>query len=67
MMGERGHFSRVAENEGDQSYARRIFNDEVHRLYGVLNNRLHHPAVTHVGIAQRGPYLWSDDAGSGGT
>ena len=40
-FGERGHFSRVAESEGDQAYARRRFNDEVHRLYGVLNNRLH--------------------------
>jgi GST-like protein len=40
-FGERGHFSRVPESEGDQTYARRRFNDEVHRLYGVLNNRLH--------------------------
>ena len=40
-FGERGHFSRVAESAGDQSYARRRFNDEVHRLYGVMNNRLH--------------------------
>jgi len=40
-FGERGHFSRVAESEGDQAYARRRFNDEVHRLYGVLNNRLY--------------------------
>jgi GST-like protein len=39
--GERGHFSRVPESAGDQSYARRRFNDEVHRLYGVLNNRLY--------------------------
>jgi len=38
--GERGHFSRVPESAGDQSYARRRFDDEVHRLYGVLNNRL---------------------------
>lgn len=39
--GERGHFSRVPESEGDQSYAQRRFNDEVHRMYGVLNNRLY--------------------------
>jgi len=39
--GERGHFSRVPESAGDQSYAQRRFNDEVHRLYGVLNNRLY--------------------------
>ena len=41
-IGERGHFSRVDEaREGDQAYAKRRFNDETHRLYGVLNNRLH--------------------------
>jgi GST-like protein len=39
--GERGHFSRVAPEHGDQSYAQRRFNDEVHRMYGVLNNRLY--------------------------
>lgn len=39
--GERGHFSRVPPSAGDQSYAQRRFNDEVHRLYGVLNNRLY--------------------------
>ena len=40
-FGERGHFSRVAASAGDQSYAKRRFNDEVHRLYGVMNNRLY--------------------------
>ena len=40
-LGERGHFSRVPESEGDQSYAKRRFADEAHRLYGVLNNRLY--------------------------
>ena len=40
-FGERGHFSRVPADQGDQSYAQRRFNDEVHRLYGVLNNRLY--------------------------
>jgi len=39
-FGERGHFSRVPESAGDQRYAQRRFNDEVHRLYGVLNSRL---------------------------
>ena len=38
--GERGHFSRVPPEHGDQSYAQRRFADETHRLYGVLNNRL---------------------------
>lgn len=40
-FGERGHFAQVADSAGDQSYARRRFDDEVHRLYGVLNNRLY--------------------------
>jgi GST-like protein len=40
-FGERVHFSRVPESAGDQSYAQRRFNDEVHRLYGVMNNRLY--------------------------
>ena len=41
--GERGHFSRAAAEEGsaqkhgDLSYALRRFNNEVHRIYGVLN------------------------------
>jgi GSH-dependent disulfide-bond oxidoreductase len=40
--GERGHFfNRVPPDAGDQSYARRRFGDEVHRIYGVLNNRLY--------------------------
>jgi GST-like protein len=39
--GERGHFSRLPESASDQSYAQRRFNDEVHRLYGVMNNRLY--------------------------
>ncbi|HEX5378695.1 MAG TPA: glutathione S-transferase N-terminal domain-containing protein, partial [Phenylobacterium sp.] len=40
-FGERGHFSRVPESAGDQTYAKTRFNDEVHRLYGVLNNQLY--------------------------
>lgn len=40
-FGERGHFHRVGPEAGDQSYAQRRFNDEVHRLYGVMNNRLY--------------------------
>lgn len=40
-FGERGHFSRVGPEAGDQAYAQRRFNDETHRLYGVLNNRLY--------------------------
>lgn len=40
-FGERGHFARAPESAGDLTYARRRFDDEVHRLYGVLNNRLY--------------------------
>ena len=39
--GERGHFARLRDSEGDQSYALRRFTDEVNRLYGVMNNRLY--------------------------
>jgi GST-like protein len=38
--GECGHFRRLGDTKGDQSYAIRRFTDEVNRLYGVLNNRL---------------------------
>ena len=40
-FGEAGHFRRLGENQGDQSYAVRRFADEVNRLYGVMNNRLY--------------------------
>ena len=40
--GECGHFRRLDQaKEGDQTYAITRFTDEVNRLYGVLNNRLH--------------------------
>jgi GSH-dependent disulfide-bond oxidoreductase len=39
--GECGHFRRLGDGEGDQSYAVRRFTDEVNRLFGVLNNRLY--------------------------
>ena len=39
--GELGHFLRLGDKKGDQSYAVRRFGDEVNRLYGVLNNRLY--------------------------
>ena len=39
--GENGHFRRLGDAQGDQSYALRRFGDEVNRLYGVLNNRLY--------------------------
>ncbi|WGF90897.1 glutathione S-transferase N-terminal domain-containing protein [Marinivivus vitaminiproducens] len=40
-FGERGHFARLDASFGDQSYAQRRYNDEVHRLYGVMNNQLY--------------------------
>jgi GSH-dependent disulfide-bond oxidoreductase len=39
-LGECGHFRRLGDTEGDQSYAVRRFTDEANRLYGVLNNSL---------------------------
>jgi GSH-dependent disulfide-bond oxidoreductase len=39
--GECGHFRRLGEPAGDQSYAIRRFTDEVNRFYGVLNNQLY--------------------------
>lgn len=38
--GECGHFRRLDDDQGDQSYAIRRFTDEVNRLYGVLDNQL---------------------------
>jgi len=40
-IGELGHFRRLGDKQGDQSYALRRFGDETNRLYGVLNNRLY--------------------------
>ena len=41
QAGEYGHFRRLGDPRGDQSYAVRRFTDEMNRLYGVLNNRLY--------------------------
>jgi GST-like protein len=60
--GERGHFSRVPPEMGDQSYAQRRFADETHRLYGVLNNRLYdrkHLAGREYTIADMISYPWT--------
>ena len=40
-LGECGHFRRLGDSKGDQTYAVRRFTDEANRLYGVLNNRLY--------------------------
>jgi GST-like protein len=39
--GECGHFRRLSESEGEQTYAIARFTDEVNRFYGVLNNQLY--------------------------
>lgn len=44
--GECGHFRRLKDSQGDQSYAVTRFTDEVNRCYGVLNTQLYyHPYV----------------------
>ena len=40
-FGELGHFLRLRDSQGDQSYAVQRFSDEANRLYGVMNNRLY--------------------------
>src|SRR5258708_6149278 len=40
-LGECGHFRRLGDAQGDQTYAVRRFTDEANRLYGVLNMHLH--------------------------
>ncbi|HYD46304.1 MAG TPA: glutathione S-transferase N-terminal domain-containing protein [Phenylobacterium sp.] len=60
--GEYGHFHRLTEDKGDQSYARRRFADEVNRLYGVLNNRLYdrpYLAGDEYSIADMISYPWT--------
>jgi hypothetical protein len=50
-LGEQGHFRRAAESgtNGDLSYALRRFDNEAHRIYGVMNRP--------VGTARRSPAL----------
>jgi GSH-dependent disulfide-bond oxidoreductase len=60
--GECGHFRRLGDKQGDQSYAVRRFTDEVNRLYGVLNNRLHESpylAGSEYTIADMISYPWT--------
>jgi GST-like protein len=63
-MGEQGHFRRAAEDarNGDQSYAIRRFDNEVHRLFGVLNLGLHRRSWLAAGeytIADMICYPWA--------
>ena len=60
-LGECGHFRRLGDSQGDQSYAVRRFTDEANRLYGVLNNRLYDRAYLagdEYGIADMISYPW---------
>jgi GST-like protein len=61
-LGECGHFRRLGEEQGDQSYAVRRFTDEANRLYGVMNNRLYdrrYLAGEDYTIADMIAYPWS--------
>lgn len=60
-LGECGHFRRLREDQGDQSYAVRRFTDEANRLYGVMNNRLYerpYLAGEEYSIADMISYPW---------
>ena len=60
--GERGHFARLGDKQGDQSYAMNRFNNELHRIYGVLNNRLYdrrYLAGDAYTIADMASYPWA--------
>ncbi|WP_036260687.1 glutathione S-transferase N-terminal domain-containing protein [Methylocapsa aurea] len=61
-LGECGHFRRLGDTQGDQSYAVRRYTDEANRLYGVLNNRLYdrpYLAGADYTIADMISYPWS--------
>jgi GST-like protein len=61
-LGECGHFRRLGDKHGDQSYAVRRFTDEANRLYGVLNNRLYdrpYLAGNEYTIADMISYPWT--------
>jgi GST-like protein len=60
--GECGHFRRLGDAQGDQSYAVRRFTDEVNRLFGVMNNRLYdrrYLASDEYTIADMISYPWT--------
>lgn len=60
-LGECGHFRRLKDTQGDQSYAVRRFTDEANRLYGVMNNRLYdrpYLAGDEYSIADMISYPW---------
>lgn len=61
--GEYGNFHRSDESQvGDQSYGKRRFGDELHRLYGVMNNQLynqHYLTGDKYTIADMACYPWT--------
>jgi GST-like protein len=60
-LGECGHFRRLGDSQGDQTYAVRRFTDEANRLYGVLDNRLwdrRYLAADEYTIADMISYPW---------
>ena len=60
--GEYGHFKRLGDSQGDQTYAVTRFTDEVNRLYGVMNNRLYdqrYLAADEYTIADMISYPWT--------
>src|SRR5258708_3032572 len=63
-MGEQGHFRRVSQDakNGDQAYALLRFDNEVHRIYGVMNLGLHKKRYLAAGqytIADMICYPWA--------
>jgi GST-like protein len=63
-FGEQGHFGRAAQNpeNGDLRYATKRFNDEVHRLYGVMDLGLYNKKYLAAGqytIADMISYPWA--------
>src|SRR5690606_34090861 len=63
-LGEQNHFRRAVSEatNGDLSYALRRFDDEAHRLYGVLNLGLHRKQYLAAGeytIADMACYPWA--------
>ena len=60
--GDCGHFRRLGDSQGDQTYAVTRFTDEVNRLYGVMNNRLYdqrYLAADEYTIADMISYPWT--------
>ncbi|MFP6641573.1 MAG: glutathione binding-like protein, partial [Myxococcota bacterium] len=60
---ECGHFRRLGEEAGDQSYAVRRFTDEANRLYGVMNGQLYdrpYLAGDQLSIADIASYPWCE-------